>query len=174
MNGTHAWSRLGRSIDRSSIHRRVSFFYVQSVRMTRTQGYFTHTTCFDERSGKVTRTREKATASTRSIDRSIEKGGERRERGDRPSARVGSSFRMNEWIAARSDPIRSVRRIRSTTRRRQWTTRRGRRRRDARAIDRSSAIPDADEGEGDERDDGRMLDVDVDDADDLGGGANRW
>ena len=47
-------------------------------------------------------------------------------------------------------------------------------RRDARAIDRSSAIPDADEGEGDERDDGRMLDVDVDDADDLGGGANRW
>ena len=45
-------------------------------------------------------------------------------------------------------------------------------RRDARAIDRSSAIPDADEGEGDERDDGRMLDVD--DADDLGGGANRW
>ena len=47
-------------------------------------------------------------------------------------------------------------------------------RRDARAIDRSSAIPDADEGEGDERDDGRMLDVDVDDADDHGGGANRW
>tara|TARA_B100000085_G_scaffold139171_1_gene126863 strand:- start:3374 stop:3625 length:252 start_codon:yes stop_codon:yes gene_type:complete len=47
-------------------------------------------------------------------------------------------------------------------------------RRDARAIDRSSAIPDADEGEGDERDDGRMLDVDVDDADHLGGGANRW
>ena len=45
-------------------------------------------------------------------------------------------------------------------------------RRDARAIDRSSAIPDADEGEDDERDDGRMLDVD--DADDLGGGANRW
>ena len=53
-------------------------------------------------------------------------------------------------------------------------TRTSKTRRDARAIDRSSAIPDADEGEGDERDDGRMLDVDVDDADDLGGGANRW
>jgi hypothetical protein len=44
------------------------------------------------------------------------------------------------------------------------------------AIDRSRRIPDADERRRDERDDGRMLhvDVDPDDADDLGGGAIRW
>ena len=80
---------------------------------------------------------------------------------------------MNESIADGSDPIDPDRsdgfddaRTAVDDATRTSTTRRAR--------DRSSAIPDADEGEGDERDDGRMLDVDVDDADDHGGGANRW
>ena len=74
----------------------------------------------------------------------------------------------------RSDPIRSTDPCDDASTAVDDATRTSTTRRDARANDRSSAIPDADEGEGDERDDGRMLDVDVDDADDLGGGANRW
>ena len=74
----------------------------------------------------------------------------------------------------RSDPIRSTDPCDDASTAVDDATRTSTTRRDARAIDRSSAIPDADEGEDDERDDGRMLDVDVDDADDLGGGANRW
>ena len=83
---------------------------------------------------------------------------------------------MNESIADGSDPIDPDRSDGFDDARTAVddATRTSTTRRDARAIDRSSAIPDADEGEGDERDDGRMLDVDVDDADDLGGGANRW